>query len=239
MRKHLVFVALIAAVFFAACDIGGERINGNGNLKSENRNIRDVTKIKVAGDMDVVVKAGAPSVKVEADENLMRYIETEADNDWLEIKTKDFTNINSQNPIKVYVTVSNISNLKVTGSGNITCNDKFSANNKMSFNVTGSGKITADINAPDVDANITGSGDMYIKGETRNADIQITGSGNYICPDLKAENATVDISGSGDATLFADARLKATIAGSGDVKYKGNAAVEQHIAGSGAVTKVP
>lgn len=239
MRKHLVYVAFITAIFFAACDIGGESVEGNGHLKSENRNIRDVTKIKVSGDMDVFVEAGAPSVKVEADENLMRYIETEADNDWLEIKTRDNTNINSHNPVKVYVTVSNISDLKVTGSGNITCDKKFSSNSKMSFSVTGSGKIIADINAPAVDANITGSGDLNIKGETRNADVHITGSGNYICPDLKAENATVDISGSGDANLFADVRLKATIAGSGNVKYQGNAAVENHIAGSGSVIKVP
>lgn len=232
-------MAFIAALFFAACDISGERVDGNGNLKSENRNIRDVTKIKVSGSMDVFIETGVPSVKVEADENVIQYIETEADNDWLEVKTRNNTNINSRNPIKVYVTVRNISDLTVTGSGNITCEKKFSSNNKMSFSVTGSGKIIADINAPAVDASITGSGDLNIKGETRNADIQIMGSGNYICPDLKAENASVNIAGSGDANLFADVRLKATIAGSGDVKYKGNAAVENHIAGSGSVIKVP
>lgn len=238
MKIHLVYV-VFAAFFFAACDMGGESVGGNGDLKSENRNIRDVTKIKVSGNMDVFVETGAPSVKVEADENLMRYIDTEADNDWLEIRTRDNTNISSPNPIKVYVTVRNISDLTVTGSGNITCDKKFSSSNKMSFSVTGSGKIIADINAPAVDATITGSGNLFITGETRNADIQIMGSGNYNSPDLKAENASVNIAGSGDANLFADVKLKATIAGSGDVKYKGNAVVESHIAGSGSVMKVP
>lgn len=239
MKKNILYAAFFAASFFLSCNIAGERINGNGNLKSEIRHIPNTAKIKLVGGMDVFVEPGASAVRVEGDENILRYIETKADNDWLEIKTKEHININSRNPIKVYVTMRSISDLKVTGSGNITCDKKFSSGTDMSFSITGSGNISTDINTPAVKADITGSGNLYIKGETRNADIQVTGSGNYDSPDLKAENATVQISGSGNANLFADVNLKASILGSGDIKYKGNAAVEKHIAGSGSVIKVP
>ncbi len=239
MIKSLFCTVFLTAFFLFSCDFDGETINGNGNFRSENRHIDNITKVNVTGGIDVFVEQGTPSVKAEGDENILRYIETRSDGDWLEIKTRDNVNIHSSQPVKVFVTVPEIIELKVAGSGNITCNNKFSTGENMSFNITGSGSITAFVNAPAVNASITGSGNMYIKGETRNADINITGSGNYESPNLKAENAAVKISGSGDANLFADNNLKASILGSGGIKYSGNAVVAENIAGSGRVTKVP
>lgn len=239
MIKILFCAALILAISFTSCDFNGHTVNGNGNSKSEVRSVGNTTKINVVGGMDVFVDQGASAVKVEGDENILPYIETRIDDDWLEIKTRDHVNIRSSTPVKVYVTTPEVTALKVTGSGNLTCNNKFSSRNSISFSITGSGNITADVNTPAVDAGITGSGNMYIKGETRNVDIQITGSGNYDSPNLKAENANVKILGSGNASLFADANLKASIAGSGDIKYSGNAAVDKNIAGSGSVIKMP
>lgn len=239
MKRNIVFVAFITSMLFLSCDIIDERINGNGNLKSETRDVEDLKKIKVTGAIDAFVEQGESSVKVEGDENILQFIETKRDDGWLEIKTRDGVDINSKNPVRVYVTTPAITDLKVTGSGNISSDKKISSGNEMSFHVTGSGNIKADINAPAVNADITGSGNIFIKGETRNLDINVTGSGNYESPDLKAENAKVQISGSGDASLFADADLEATVAGSGDVKYRGNASVKKHIAGSGTVTQMP
>lgn len=237
MKKSFFSAVIIAAILFISCGFDGESINGNGNLKSETRHIDNVTKINVTGGIDVFVEKGTPSVRAEGDENILQYLETRSDGDWLEIKTRDNVNVHSDNPIKVYVTVPEITDLKVAGSGNITCNNKFSTDENMSFSITGSGNITANVHAPAVNAGITGSGNMYIKGETKNADISVTGSGNYDSPGLKAESAVVKVSGSGNANLFADADLKASIAGSGDIKYSGNAKVDKEIAGSGSVVK--
>lgn len=238
MIKSLFCAVFIAAIFLTSCGFDGETVNGNGNLKSETRHIDNTTKINVTGGIDVFIEQGTPSVKAEGDENILQYIETRSNGNWLEIKTRDHVNIHSVNRVKVYVTVPEMTDLKVAGSGNITCNNKFSSPNNMSFSITGSGNITSDVNAPAVNASITGSGNMYIKGETRNADINVTGSGNYNSPGLKAENAVVKISGSGNANLFADVDLKASVTGSGDIKYSGKASVDKHIAGSGSVVKV-
>ncbi|MDQ6813057.1 MAG: DUF2807 domain-containing protein [Bacteroidota bacterium] len=236
MKIGLFYLAMLALLLSSCVDMG-ERIKGNGNIKSENRTVGKAEKIKVAGDMDVYIDQGPTSVKVEGDENILRYIETLSNDEWFEIRTKDNVNISTEKPVKVYVTTPNITDLKITGSGNITCNQKFSTDNNTSFNITGSGDIITAINAPKVEAHISGSGNLHISGETKNVEIHISGSGNYDGPDLKAENADVSIAGSGDAELFADNKLKASVAGSGNVKYKGNATVDSHIAGSGSVTK--
>jgi hypothetical protein len=177
-------------------------------------------------------------VRVEADDNLIKYIVTENDDDWLEITTRDHINLNPSNTVKVYVTTPGIAAINVTGSGNVTTSKKFYSNNKMTFNITGSGDVSCNINAPRVDANLTGSGTLQVAGETRDVDVNISGSGNYEGDELKAENAVITIAGSGDASLFADARLRVKVMGSGNVRYRGNPAIDKNIMGSGSVTKI-
>jgi len=238
MKHYLLCAALAITAVFSSCMFSGERIDGNGNTKSETRNVTNTSKIKVQGDVDVLLQSGPAAVRVEADENLIPYIETRVEGGWLTVKTKDNANLNSSNPITVYITTPDISDLSVSGSGNITGNSKFSLNNDMSFQVTGSGDITVAVNAPKIEASITGSGNLHLTGETKDIDIHITGSGNYDGPDLKAENAEVSVTGSGDASLYADAHLEASIMGSGNVKYRGNATVDTHVTGSGTVNKI-
>ena len=237
MRKPIFYTVLFTVILFSSCINMGERVKGSGKIISETRHVDNAEKIKLLGDMDIYIDEGPNSVKVEGDDNVLQYVETVSDDNWLQIRTRDNINISTSEPIKVYITTPKITDLNVSGSGNIKCNQKFSVDDNTSFNVSGSGDILVAINAPKVKASISGSGNLHISGETKDVSIHISGSGNYDGPELKAENADVSIAGSGDATLFADERLKASIAGSGNIKYKGNAVVDSHIAGSGSVSK--
>jgi hypothetical protein len=56
--------------------------------------------------------------------------------------------------------------------------------------------------------------------------------------EMKSDEVSVNIAGSGDASVHADKVLEVRIAGSGDVVYTGNAAtVNAKVAGSGSVNK--
>ena len=238
MTKVFSSLLLFVVILISSCDITGERIDGNGNVTSSNRPLDKAEKIRVQGAVDVIIAPGSPSIRVEADENLIPYIETTMEDNWLEIKTRNDVNLHTSNSIKVYVTTPLVSDLKLTGSGNITGNGKFATNDDMTISITGSGDIRMEVNAPKVEADVTGSGNLHIAGETQNLDINVTGSGNYEGQDLKAENAVAKVSGSGDINLFADSHLKATVNGSGNIKYKGSPNVDSHVAGSGSVAKV-
>ena len=213
----------------------GKRVKGNGNFESETRNISHATKIKVEGGMEVILDSGATSIRVEADENIIPYILTDLDDNWLRIRLKRNISITTSNTMRVYITTPTIYNIRVAGSGNVTSEKKFWSKKPISFDIAGSGDITIDVNAPKVDADIAGSGNLMITGETRDVDVSIAGSGNYQGMDLKAENARVSIAGSGDAFVFADVKINAKIMGSGNVKYKGNASVDKKVMGSGKV----
>lgn len=219
-----------------ACRPFGKRIKGNGNQVTETRNISRADRLSVRGDFDVVLTKGETAVKVTADENLMRYIRIEMDDNKLVIQTEEGVNLSSDNNITVNISTPTLREANVLGSGNITSNDKFVSTEKITLKTTGSGNITVGVNSPEVTAGITGSGDINVSGETRALKVSITGSGNFNGQQLKSEDADVSIAGSGNATVFADVSLKGSISGSGGIKYRGNATVTKHISGSGTIT---
>lgn len=108
-----------------ACRPFGKRIKGNGNQVTETRNISRADRLSVRGDFDVVLTKGETAVKVTADENLMRYIRIEMDDNKLVIQTEEGVNLSSDNNITVNISTPTLREANVLGSGNITSNDKF------------------------------------------------------------------------------------------------------------------
>ncbi len=232
------FCLTIILLSLNACVFNWKRIKGNGKVTVENRNINALPKIKLAGGIDIILTPGTSGIRVEADENIIPYIVTQIEDGWLVVKTKDNANLSSDNSIKVYVSTQDIKQLKIMGSGRIFGEEKFNVENNIDVEIAGSGSINLFVHSPSLKAEIMGSGNIELRGETRDVNVEIAGSGSFNGMELKAENAKVEINGSGDANIYAEVNLDASIAGSGDVKYKGNAAVKKHIAGSGSIIQI-
>ncbi|GAB4091087.1 head GIN domain-containing protein [Flaviaesturariibacter terrae] len=230
------FVSTVLAlpIFLSSCIfMGGHRVTGNGVHSSQNRSVGSFDKVAVMGSMDVELAQGsAQGVRVETDENLQEYIETEVSGGTLHIRTREGYNLNEHAGLKVYVTAAEFRSLEVTGSGEVTSAGKLTGNG-IDINITGSGNATLGLDMPQVKAGITGSGTVRLSGSTQTFDTRINGSGDVEAFGLLAENTKVDIAGSGDAQVFASKHLDIDIAGSGDVTYKGTAAVNQEVHGSG------
>jgi Putative auto-transporter adhesin, head GIN domain len=239
MRK-LFLLSLLATAGFMSCDyVTGERIRGNGNIKTEDRQVSSFNNVSSHGAYDVyLIQGAAYSLRIEAEENLLPYIDTHVDGDVLEIETKDGYNLSTRRDMKVYITAPAYNTVKTFGSGNIISQARLNNTSPIQMEVSGSGNIKVDVNAPEVKAEVRGSGNIDLQGETRSFTGEIRGSGDIKSPNLKAENVTVDIGGSGSADVYASITLNVDIKGSGDVKYRGGADVRSHITGSGNVKKV-
>jgi len=239
MRK-IYFIIASAAVFLASCDnVFNKTIKGNGNLKTEERNINSADKIKSYGSFDIVIVQGnTTSVKVEADENLMDYIVTENENGALVIKAREHYNLRSDDPIKITVTTSELELIEVAGSGNVRGEGKFTGRDHLKISVAGTGDVNLNVNTPEIDAHIAGTGNITLAGETRASKIEIAGVGDYNAENLMSEDVEIHIAGSGNTRVHAENKLDVHIAGSGDVFYKGNANISQDIAGSGKISKI-
>jgi hypothetical protein len=238
MKLLFSFTALVLiAISQTGCD--GERVKGSGQMSSETRQLGEYHSISLRGDMDVEFTSGPQEdAVIEAEDNILPYIETEIKGSQLIVRMKPGTHISTHRDIKVKLTAPDIEELSLSGSGNILGTNEWEHNSAVRLSLSGSGNITlGGVNAPGVKVSIAGSGDIRAKGETRDLDIAIAGSGNFDGYNLHTENAAVNIAGSGDANVHASVNLDVKVGGSGDVSYRGTPQITSHIAGSGSVRK--
>ena len=98
------YIVVFAALFaFSSCRyFGGERISGDGHIVSQQRTAGNFNSVDVSGGIKVHVrKDAAASVKVEADQNLMEYIDVSTDGSTLVIKERQGYNLNQSKDIVV------------------------------------------------------------------------------------------------------------------------------------------
>jgi hypothetical protein len=233
--KVFTITILIAFSFFTSCVPPYLNcIDGNGNLTTESRVVSNFEKVESLGSYNVYVSLDSvQSVFVEAESNILNYIETKVDNNTLIIKTQNGRCIDNHEPINIYVKTPYVSSLSLSGSGNIVA-DSLNAEN-MKVRLSGSGDVTAKIFCNNLNVNLTGSGDIKLSGIAEKSDIELTGSGNISSLPLLENKSFTTITGSGDVYISVSEFLDVKISGSGSVYYQGNPAVNFDVTGSGQI----
>ena len=238
MKRFSLFV-ITPIILLASCRfITGQRIRGNGKVNTETRTTGGFNSVASHGSFNVYVSNGSQSLKIEAEENLLPYINTYVEDSVLHIETKADFWLRPSRKVKIYISCPEFESIRSYGSGDIISESKISNSTKLELKVNGSADIKMDVDAPEINTETNGSGDIDLRGETKSLRAEIHGSGNIKAMEMNSDNATIKIYGSGDADVFAGVKLDVRIAGSGDVHYKGNAQVSSNIAGSGTVRKI-
>ena len=218
-----------------------ETITGNGNLKKETRKASNYTGISLSGHMNVEIAYGnSNDVTIEADENLLPYIETKVEDGNLVIRAKDKVNLKSRNKMIINASATKLANIKIMGSGNINGKGDFTNDGRTSIDVMGSGNVNLAFNSfNETKVSIAGSGNVDLKGKhTNNVTASVSGSGDINCSDVRTNDAFANVSGSGNIKVYATRTIDAKISGSGNVYYKGDAPkVSVKTSGSGRVMK--
>jgi hypothetical protein len=232
---------LAIPLFLGSCQgLLGKRVHGDGNIKTEDRPVSDFKNVEVGGAAKVLVTQGDhASVKIEGDENLLKYMEVNQVGDKIVVRERPGFNLVPTHDLIVYVTAPVFNSIEASGACDIIGQNKITNPEAMEMGVSGAGDIKMEVDAPKLTARVSGSGSVYLKGTTKDVDLDLTGAGHAHCYELMAENTKVDISGAGSAEVYASVRLQADVSGAGDVKYKGNATdVKQDVSGAGSVHKV-
>ena len=224
MKKTRFLPCLLAiGILTLACrlNFGGRQVvEGSGVHASQEREVQEFSAIELAGSAEFAVTVGEEqSVVVEADDNILPFIETNVRGHTLVVNTKAFTTLNPNLPIRVNVTVKSLDEASLSGSGDITIQG---------------------IAAPTFKIELAGSGNITAEGTADSLTVSLNGSGNVACGDLMARSVTASIDGSGNVTVYTSGRLDATVQGSGTVEYRGDPAeVNQSVPGSGSVAPIP
>ena len=230
--KQFIFL-LSAVVILNSCDY----TTGSGNIVTEKRTATNFTGIDVGGSFDVEVKIGSVAeVTVEADDNVIKYVETSVSGNILKIRTEGLHSMNNVH-LKVYITVPELRSIKASASAEVKVLDVIKGDEKLSFEASSSADIKAEVDAPEVDAEASSSGSVTLSGKTKNYTARVSSSGDIKSFELLTENTDVSANSSGSAEVYASVSLDANASSSGSINYRGAANVKKKESSSGSVEK--
>jgi len=243
----LLLAALVAAMLAGCFYIGmgnGHMVVGNGELETQDisldyavAGLTNQTSIDVVIDMDLQGKA-----VLEAESNLIDFIDVSQQSDGtIAVDMKPNTSISTLKPMTLRIPAIEGGRIEMNGSGNITQSGGTLTGESFDIRIEGSGDISLALETQSLSLEINGSGDMdlqaaadeatvrssgsgeiSISGQAQKLDVSLSGSGAFRGFDFQAQDARVDISGSGDANVYVTGALTGSVNGSGDIAYDGD-----------------
>jgi len=253
----IISLLLLAMIGLTSC-LGILCINGNGILASEERSVSGFNGIENSTSANVhFTMSEEYSVQVEADANILQYINTSVSSGILEINIRGTRCIRPDRIPVVYVSGPEVSEMFLSGSGDMFADTLGGADldiaNSGSGNIiinyaqtsdteisnSGSGNISLQgLYSDEAVINITGSGDIILEGELVAASINSTGSGNFNGSNLSCDFCNTLISGSGNVFVYVEDELVANLTGSGNLYYAGYPDIYENITGSGRIINI-
>jgi hypothetical protein len=239
--RGLLFGVVLVGVLMSmgACGIGPRRVvNGSGTVRSEARAVRDFAGVDLSGTGTLVITQGATeSLTIEAEDNILAVLTSEARGDTLQLGVEEGTSIRPTKPIRYTLAVKNLAEVELSGSGRIEIGAL--RTERLAVRISGSGDVTlGGLTATTLAVTVSGSGDIAATGAVTRQEIRVSGSGSYAAEGLASKEARVSASGNGRATVRVADTLDVKISGSGDIAYIGNPRVATDISGAGKVNRL-
>jgi hypothetical protein len=237
---------LVLAFSTLACQLtvgwpGGRTVTGSGTLVEETREVSGFTGVELAlatlGNLHIEV-GEEEALRIEAEDNLMRYIDTEVRGDTLHIESPKNVVLIPKSRVDLYLTVKELDTIGVSGAASVDTPDLEAT--RFAVTISGAGDVDVDgLEADSLEVDISGAGDVYIEeGAVEEQEIIVSGGGNYQARGLESAEADIRLSGVGSATVRVRDRLKVKISGAGQVRYVGNPTVEEDISGVGSIEQI-
>jgi len=258
MKK--LFSLFLLSTFLLSCNDSsnssfgfGSAVDGEGQVVRKTIDLDDFHSIVLQSSVNVYLKhSDQQKVEVEGQENIIALLNKEVNNGkWYVNFSKSVRNLKT---FKVYISLPAIELLKVSGSGNIKGTSAFKGLNNLELTVDGSGDISLEADAIEVECRVAGSGDMDLalnankivasiagsgniemEGSSNSFEGRINGSGDLECADLQVKTAKLQLTGSGNCSIAVIDEIQADLTGSGDVYYRGTPNVKANTTGSGEV----
>jgi hypothetical protein len=235
----LAIVVLTIATLSCEGGLGFKTVRGSGSVEEKVYEVSDFSSVDLATVGKLVVEMGeTETLRVEAEENLLKYFEVKVHDGELRISDRENVNLVPIKGVFFYLTVKELEKITISGLGDVEL--PAIAAPEFSVEISGGGNVDVEELTADVlDVEISGVGDLSVDGgKVGQQTIVITGGGNYVARHLESAVADIQVNGLGRATVRVSDRLDVTISGGGSVEYFGDPSVNQDVSGVGHVKRI-
>lgn len=198
-------------------------IKGTGTPSQETRPVGYFSEVVLTGLGSIQLEQGErPSLTVQADENLLPYLETKVEGDQLKLGIADGICIQQSDVgVTYFVTVKDLDLLYIIGAGDVQL-DRFEAET-LNIQLDGSAHISMNtLNVGSVETRFNGTGTIELAGYADSQSVHLNGVGQYQAGDLISESTQIELNGTGNVEVWAVDDLQVEMNGVGTVSYFGN-----------------
>lgn len=205
MIKFIIsLTTIVVTVLFSSCKANVDfdnGLDGNGNLKTETRNITGAfKKIEVSRGIDVILEeATTLNIQVEADENLIKHITTVVENGTLKISADQNIDYAKKETVTIKMPMANTIDAIETTSGSTFKTKNILRGVNLSVKSSSGSELTADLEYEKVHAESTSGSDLTLSGKTLKLE-SASSSGSQINADKLLANIVNAQATSGSST---------------------------------------
>ena len=217
-------ISTIMGLLMLSCNfdmglIGG--VNGNGNVVTEERDIKDnFNSIEAHAGLDVyLTQNGQNSVIVEADENLQDMVLTYVEGDVLHLTVDG--NINFAESRTVRVSFGDIKEIH-SHSGSDVYSEGVIKGRDLEFSSSSGSDMTLEIEAENVTLSSSSGADLKVSGVTNSLKASASSGSDIKAENLVSQKCTASASSGADISLYTKQELIAKANSGGDIRYSGN-----------------
>lgn len=239
MKTPTIIITLFTALALSSCNFNmnfGE--NGNGNVVSQEREVtEDFDQVKGSAGLDVyLTQGGENKIVVEADENLLQYIETDVENGKLHLTTS--RNIGNSKALKVHVTFKDLNSVEASSGADIMGKSIIKSEYLSLKSSSGAG-LNLEVFSKDLTAKTSSGADMTLVGKASSLNATASSGSELDAKKLLVLNGKAKASSGAEVTVNVKQRLETHASSGGEINYYGNpVSVNQNESNSGSVTKM-
>ncbi|MVN20835.1 head GIN domain-containing protein [Mucilaginibacter arboris] len=218
-KQPLLILSAFVLLFSLLASCNNSCVKGSGKAVSENRKVAAFTKLNLIGAYKLVLKQGSPSVKITADDNLLKLIQTDISGDELKISTKG--SICNAGTMEIDITNPDFQAVKSSGSLDLSSDGKLSVKD-FDMELAGVSKVNLNLSAANVKTLASGTSEINLTGQATENLVTLNGTGNLNALDFIVANYRIETRGAAHCKINVLNELSVDISGAGDVQYKGN-----------------
>ena len=219
--KYLTIVAIIAGIIISclsSCVF--HCVKGSGNMVTDNHQVSDFNRIYIEGGFKVVLKQDSSlTLKITADDNLLKYIKVSVDDHRLHVYSKK--NFCSSGELTLNIGVKNLEEIKGSGAVDITADGKL-VTRDINFKFSGASKVNLELNAANVTTHSSGATEMNLKGQATSHYIELSGVGKINALDFVVGSCEIHSTGAGHCDVNVLNSINVHSTGASEVRYRGN-----------------
>jgi hypothetical protein len=223
-----------------ACNVGGTTttVDGSGSAATETREVSGFRSVSFALPGTLHFEhAEEPTLRIEADDNLLPHVVTRVRDGDLRIGPEENTRLQPRSPLRVYVSAPAIEAIRTAGSGSVEAPNLRATTFSLTIAGTGDAHLS-NLQADVLEVQLAGSGNVEMSGRTRRQVLQLAGSGGVDALELESDSLDANVIGSGSAVVRVRDWISANLVGSGSVSYAGDPEVTSRSVGSGRVNRL-